>query len=170
VRRFPRPRLTFANVVACLALFIALGGTGYAAFKLPRHSVGNPQLKRNAVTSSKVKKGGIGLSDIKASAKSKLSGLTDVVMRKGPETSVSSGNFSKAEAQCEPGEQATGGGVYNESSVFFLKITSSYPLPNPGTPPATGDGIPATGWRVWVANNAPAPDTQSFQAYVLCAS
>ena len=63
MRRFRRPRLTFANVIACLALFIALGGTGYAAFKLPRHSVGNSQLKRNAVTSSKVKKGGIGLSE-----------------------------------------------------------------------------------------------------------
>jgi hypothetical protein len=28
--------LSFANVVACLALFVALGGASYAAFKLPK--------------------------------------------------------------------------------------------------------------------------------------
>jgi hypothetical protein len=42
-------------VIALLALFVALGGTGYAAFKLPKNSVGTKQLKKNAVNSSKVK-------------------------------------------------------------------------------------------------------------------
>jgi hypothetical protein len=37
-----------------LALFVALRGTAYAA-TLPRNSVGTAQLKRNAVTSAKVK-------------------------------------------------------------------------------------------------------------------
>jgi hypothetical protein len=41
--------------LALLALFVALGGTSYAAVKLPRNSVGTKQLKRNAVISSKVK-------------------------------------------------------------------------------------------------------------------
>jgi hypothetical protein len=50
VRR-PSPGL----VVGLIALFVALGGTGYAAVVLPAHSVGTKQLKRNAVTSSKVK-------------------------------------------------------------------------------------------------------------------
>jgi hypothetical protein len=50
-----RARLTFANVVACMALFIALGGVGYAATKLPRNSVGSKQLKNGAVTSVKLK-------------------------------------------------------------------------------------------------------------------
>lgn len=44
-----------AMVVACLALTVALGGTGYAAIKLPKNSVGTKQLKKNAVVSSKVK-------------------------------------------------------------------------------------------------------------------
>ncbi len=44
-----------SNTVAYLALFCALGGTSYAAFRLPPNSVGNAQLKRNAVTASKVK-------------------------------------------------------------------------------------------------------------------
>jgi Collagen triple helix repeat (20 copies) len=41
--------------LALLALFIALGGTSYAAVSLPRNSVGTSQLKASAVTSAKVK-------------------------------------------------------------------------------------------------------------------
>ena len=40
-----RSKLSFANVTSCLALFIALGGTGYAAMKLPRNSVGSTQIR-----------------------------------------------------------------------------------------------------------------------------
>ena len=34
-----RNRLTYANVMATVALFIALGGVSYAAVKLPKNSV-----------------------------------------------------------------------------------------------------------------------------------
>src|SRR5262245_26026243 len=51
-----RPKLTYANVVATLALFIALGGASYAALRLPKNSVGPKQLKKNAGTTAKVKK------------------------------------------------------------------------------------------------------------------
>jgi len=44
-----------AFVVACLALGVALGGTGYAAVVLPANSVGTTQLQRAAVIASKVK-------------------------------------------------------------------------------------------------------------------
>ena len=53
-------------VVALLALFVALGGTGYAALKLPKNSVGAKQLKRNAVRSSKVKNRSLLAEDFKA--------------------------------------------------------------------------------------------------------
>lgn len=43
------PRLTYANVVATLALFIALGGASYAAIVLPANSVGPRQLQTAAV-------------------------------------------------------------------------------------------------------------------------
>src|SRR3954462_11397720 len=62
-----RSRLTFANVMSCVAVFIALGGTGYAAVKLPKNSVGSGQIKKNAVSSSKVKNGSLTKSDFKAS-------------------------------------------------------------------------------------------------------
>ncbi len=37
------------NVIAYLALFVALGGTSYAALKLPKNSVGSKQIKNGAV-------------------------------------------------------------------------------------------------------------------------
>jgi len=53
--RFWRRRPSPAMIVALLALLVALGGTSYAAFKLPKNSVGGKQLKKNSVTSAKVK-------------------------------------------------------------------------------------------------------------------
>ena len=44
-----RGRLSYANVTATLALFIALGGTSYAAITLPRNSVGAKQIRAGAV-------------------------------------------------------------------------------------------------------------------------
>ena len=48
-----RRRFTYANVVASLALFLALGGVGYA-LTIPSNSVGTKQLKRRAVTNSRL--------------------------------------------------------------------------------------------------------------------
>jgi len=52
----PRRHLTYANVVASLALFLALGGAAFAATQLPRNSVGTGQLKAEAVTAGKIAK------------------------------------------------------------------------------------------------------------------
>lgn len=54
-----RSRFSFSNVVALLALFVALGGSAYAATQLPKNSVGPKQLKKNAVTTAKIKKGAV---------------------------------------------------------------------------------------------------------------
>jgi hypothetical protein len=42
------------NVIALIALFVALGGTSYAALNLPAGSVGTPQLKNRSITASKL--------------------------------------------------------------------------------------------------------------------
>src|SRR5947209_20221646 len=57
-----------AMVVASVALLVALGGTSVAAVNavLPDGSVGNAQLKANAVTSNKVKNGTLLKADFKA--------------------------------------------------------------------------------------------------------
>ncbi len=59
-------RLTYANVIATLALFLALGGTSYAVTALPKNSVGTQQLKKNAVTGVKVKDGSLSSADFVA--------------------------------------------------------------------------------------------------------
>jgi hypothetical protein len=48
-------RPSASMVVSFLALFVALGGSGYAALRLPANSVGSRQLKSDAVTGAKVK-------------------------------------------------------------------------------------------------------------------
>ena len=62
-----------ALVIACVALAVALGGTGYAAMKLPPNSVDSRALRKNAVTASKIKNGTVGTSD-----------LAPGVLRRGP--------------------------------------------------------------------------------------
>jgi hypothetical protein len=49
-----------ANTVAYLALFVALGGTSYAAFSLPANTVGTRQLKNHSITPIKFDSGRIG--------------------------------------------------------------------------------------------------------------
>jgi hypothetical protein len=49
-----RPRLTYANVVATIALFAALGGVSYAATTLPKNSVGTDQIQAEAVRTGKL--------------------------------------------------------------------------------------------------------------------
>ena len=50
--RIPSP----AMIVACVALFVAMGGTSYAAVTLAANSVGAKQIKNSAVTTAKVGK------------------------------------------------------------------------------------------------------------------
>lgn len=50
--RTPSP----AFVISLIALFVALGGTTYAATSLPKNSVGTKQLKKGAVTKAKINK------------------------------------------------------------------------------------------------------------------
>jgi hypothetical protein len=60
-----RSRLTYANVMATLAVFIALGGTSVAAVSLKRGSVKEKHIASNAVTSPKVKNGSLLLEDFR---------------------------------------------------------------------------------------------------------
>jgi hypothetical protein len=60
-------RLTYANVLSTICLFLVLGGGAWAATKLPKNSVGTPQLKKNAVTGAKVKDGSLTGADIESS-------------------------------------------------------------------------------------------------------
>lgn len=68
--------LSVANVLSCIALFVALGGTAFAAVKLQpgqvkavniaRQAVTNAKIKTQAVTSGKIKNGAVNRVDIGA--------------------------------------------------------------------------------------------------------
>lgn len=64
--KFVRKRLTYANVMSSIAVFLVLGGaTAFAAGHLGKNTVGSKQLKKNAVTSAKIKAGAVTGAKIK---------------------------------------------------------------------------------------------------------
>jgi hypothetical protein len=176
MRRVFRPG-RYANVASTLALAIALGGTGYAAVALPQNSVGNKQLKSNAVNSSKVKdstllsrdfkagqlpagpRGPAGASGPKgdrgapgAAGHQGVSGAPGVSgwQRVHNATGVVNGNSStEVEISCPAGKKVFGGGAYAPG----LTLVSSFPASD-------------TSWIVGV-RNATAGGSQ-FHYYVIC--
>jgi hypothetical protein len=73
-----RGALSFANVTSALALFIALGGTSYAAVSLSRNdvgawhirtgAVGKSEIRSGAVSTAEIRRNGVGSSEIKRDA------------------------------------------------------------------------------------------------------
>jgi hypothetical protein len=62
-------KLTYANAVSTLALFIALtGASAFAASKIANKSVGEPQLRPGAVTADKIRTNAVTAPKIKAAA------------------------------------------------------------------------------------------------------
>jgi hypothetical protein len=56
-----RRRPSAALVISSAALFVSLGGVGYAAYALPRNSVGTSQIRNGAVTYTKIHAGAVGV-------------------------------------------------------------------------------------------------------------
>jgi hypothetical protein len=68
-----RKRLTYANVMSSIAVFLVLGGaTAVAATTLGKNTVGSKQLKNNAVTSAKIKNGAVTGAKLKLSSIGKV--------------------------------------------------------------------------------------------------
>jgi len=58
-------RLSYANVMATIAVFMALGGGAYAATQLPANSVTGRAIAKNAVTTAKVRNHSLLAADFK---------------------------------------------------------------------------------------------------------
>jgi hypothetical protein len=151
-------------VVACIALVIALGGTGYAATQLPAKSVGQKQLRNGAVgnlairdraiTSGKIRNGEVKAADL---AKGILPAAASTVHQVSGEP-IAPGAVGAASASCDPGQRATGGGGgFAGPAVTNDKMVDSIPV---------GDERPVIRWRVSLFNGGTAPRTPV--AYVLC--
>ena len=64
LRSLVRRRPSAALVVSFLALFVALGGVGWAAFRVPARSVGNVQLQNFSVGNAKLRPNSVSASKI----------------------------------------------------------------------------------------------------------
>jgi len=107
-----RPRLTYANVMATIAVFIAMGGASYAALKIPKNSVGAKQLKKNAVTTAKVKNGAV------TGAKINVSTLPEVPRATRADHAVS------AETATGAGTAINATNAANAQPVAFARVSS----------------------------------------------
>lgn len=117
------PRVTYANVAATLALAVALGGTSYAATKLPAGSVGTQQLRANAVTSPKIRNGTVGTADLSPAARS--------LAASGPAARVALGGTVAGLPSASPGNTAlTRGSVVgaSESAGFSSNVAMLNPV------------------------------------------
>jgi hypothetical protein len=64
-----RTRLTYANIMSTLAVFLVIGGaSALAAVQLGKGSVGTRQLRKNAVTTPKIKKNAVTAAKIRKNA------------------------------------------------------------------------------------------------------
>jgi hypothetical protein len=101
-----RDKLTYANVISTLCLFMLLGGGAYAATQLPKNSVGAKQIKNNAITGKKIKKGTIDTSKLTPATVTALKGTkgdAGPAGVQGPQGTTNSGAYATVEAGTEPG-------------------------------------------------------------------
>lgn len=97
LKRLPTP----AMIMACVALFVALGGASYAAGVLPKNSVGTVQLKKKAVSAAKLQKNAV------ASAKVKNDTLTGADIRESSLGRVPSAGAADNAAHATSADSAT---------------------------------------------------------------
>src|SRR5581483_6542509 len=121
--RRPSPAL----IVSFIALAVALGGTSYAAFKLPKNSVGSRQLRNGAVTTRKIKNHAVSAAKINAS------GLTVPNARhaSSADNATNAGNAINAtnaiNAQTAAVSNAIGGVSYVKGDVVTIPGNGSNP-------------------------------------------
>jgi len=164
--RAPSPAL----VISLIALFVALGGTSYAAIHLPKNSVGAKQLKKNSVTGTKIKNGAVTKAKINtsgltvpnatnatnAAVAASLPGAKYVVSASvsNPATSQNTGTVT-----CPAGTFVVRGGAFGSSGGQQQAINTSIPIESGGSPAPNA-------WRVDM-NNASA-SAFTFNVYAIC--
>ena len=178
-----RTRVTYANVMATGAMFVALGGGAYALSGVPDASgtfhgcVDRKTRVLRVVTSASscrkaktVKRGrrrvripgesAIAWNQQGRAGANGTNGTTNLIVR-----TTSADGAGALDAPCNPGERAVGGGIGRTNGSFDAndKVGGSFPTVAAGAP--APNGSTANGWRgVW--NGAVANVT----TWVICAS
>ncbi len=129
--------LTVANVLSCTALFVALGGSAYAATKLSanqvksyniaKQAVTNPKIKTQAVTSGKIKNLGVFASDLGTNSviNSKIASKAVTNAKLGNEAVGSTKLAKKAVTESRIAAEAVTTGKIRNEAVSSAKISST---------------------------------------------
>lgn len=153
MRTFRICRPSPALVVSIIALVVALGGTSYAAFSVPRNSVGTKQLKENAVTTSKIKNGTVTGKKI---ANNSITGKQINASTLGTVPSANTANTATTAANSAHAANADSLGG-NPASAFQQKILWARVAPDGSLTAgsgATSSGLLATGDYEVIFNRA----------------
>ena len=133
-----KQHLTFANVLSCLALFVALGGgVAVAAGKMgpgsvkatniAKEAVTNPKLKKQAVTSGKIKDGNVNAVDLGTGAviNSKLAKKAVTNAKLGSESVGNSKLAKKAVTEAKLAAESVGTGKLDNEAVSSAKLSTT---------------------------------------------
>lgn len=137
-----RLNVTPSMAVSLVALTVALGGSSYAAIKLPRNSVGNPQIRRSAVTGDKVQDGSLFANDFAAGQ-----------IPKGPQGDTGPQGPQGATGQQGPAGAPGAQGPAGVSQILVRRHPDIVPiaLPAGSTVDLVSMQLPAGKW--WVSGN-----------------
>lgn len=172
-------RPSAAMVVALVALFAALGGTGYAAATLSGRSIQKRTIPANRVVDNALGGGQINESKLgqvpaaqQAATAQQLQGrdasafLASRTRVEINQLNVVTGSSATVTASCLQGEKGIGGGaawmIVNSDNPTTLdaQLNASFPLP------AAGGAGEITGWRAVGINRT--GGTRGLRAYVIC--
>jgi hypothetical protein len=182
-----RPRLTYANVTASLALFLALGGGAYAAVTLPANSVGSRQLRTGAVQRAKIKNNAVNGTKVLDSS---LTGadIAESTLGKVPSAAAAD---NTAHAAAATNANHAGASAALDSAVYRTVGAQAAPQTDMGataTCPAgqhvvgggvkvddpseafTDDSYPDAGNTAWTARvaNGDTANAHNFTVYAIC--
>ena len=172
MKKAVRGGLTYANVTSTMALFIALGGSAFAAL-----TINGADVVDGSLTGRDIRNGSLGHADLKdqlavtsrrrgrrgARGPRGRPGVTRVIVREGPPTACVGTNCSTLEttntAVCESGQQVIGGGAAAPQNAALV---ASGPSP-------TTSGSTPTAWEAR-ARAFQGALQEKPQVWALCAS
>ena len=152
MRRLANHRPSPALLIALLALFVALGGTVYAATQLPKNSVGTKQIKNKAVTRPKLDPGLLSSLEGKAGANGTngTNGTNGVAVIQRTTGSGTPGDAGGDSSNITLSNASFTNPAANTDNLFFAKATF--------TPPATC----TTGESPFIGFGGQIDSTQNF--------
>lgn len=159
-RSMPSP----AMVVAFIALFVALGGTGYAATQLvSKEATASKKAKaKRGPRGPRGKRGPAGPAGPIGPAGAPGKDAFGSLVYKSHEVANPKETQSYVEVSCDPGEHVVGGGIWGSQGSPGQNINSSFP--------SNGDGEGDSGNTAWAGYvNNESTINGSIVAFAICA-